>query len=246
MKDLKKTEVKRALMGRTYLAEDGRLAVIPPGTFMPTPVGIADGASAVRFLGVTRRVRRYETRDREAKVREAALKSMQNIGRGLALAEQPEAIACLIRYILTRPAVLVFTYEDGVPTLTAWTGRGLTGWISLRRAIRDFEKGLPDTMQPIDVKPSKEKPPKEKKGESRKGETPPKEEQPSQEEKPPQEEQPSREPSPGKERRSKRKGKKGKAPRGEPSPGEPGENDPDLTALGQEEEQNAEHETDQS
>ena len=42
------------------------------------------------------------------------------------------------------------------PTLTAWTGRGLTGWISLRRAIKAFEKGLPDTMTPDEVKHSEE------------------------------------------------------------------------------------------
>lgn len=170
MKDPKKAEIKRALLGRAVLAEDGRLAVIPAGTFMRTPVGIGDGANAVRFLGIMRRVRRYETKGGEKKVKEAVLKSMQGIGRGLALSEQPEAIACLIRYILTRPAVLVFTYEDGVPTLTAWTGRGLTGWISLRRAIKAFEKGLPDTMVPIEVKTSKDTEAKRAEKERRKAE----------------------------------------------------------------------------
>ena len=163
MKDPKRAEIKRVLLGRAVLAEDGRLAAIPAGTFMRTPVGIGDGANAVRFLGISRRVRRYETKDSEVQVAEAVLRSMQCIGRGLALNEQPESIACLIRYILTRPVVLVFAYEDGVPTLTAWTGRGLTGRLSLRRAIRAFEKGLPDTMRPSEHKPPREKPRKRRK-----------------------------------------------------------------------------------
>ena len=156
MKDEKKAEIKRVLMGRAVLGEDGRLIAVPAGTLMRTPIGIGDGADAVLFLGVARRIRHYASKDGKARIVEAAKKSMQNIGRGLYLNEQPEAIACLIRYILTRPAVLVFTWEDGTPTLTAWTGRGLTGWISLRRAISAFEQGLPDTIAAAEVKPSEE------------------------------------------------------------------------------------------
>ena len=154
MKDEKRAEIKRVLLGRTILVEDGRLAAIPAGTFLRTPIGIGDGADAVLLLGMTRRIRHYASKDGKVRIIEAAKKSMQNIGRGLYLTEQPEAAACLIRYILTRPAVLVFTWEDGMPTLTAWTGRGLTGWISLRRAIKAFEEGLPDSIAAAEVKPS--------------------------------------------------------------------------------------------
>ena len=156
MKDAKKAEIKRVLMGRAVLATDGRLIAVPGGTFMKTPIGIGDGAGAVMFLGMSRRIRRYETKDGRARVTEAVKKSMQNIGRGLILNEQSEAVACLIRYLLTRPVVLVFTWENSTPTLTAWTGRGLTGWISLRRAIKAFEKGLPDTMTANEIKVSEE------------------------------------------------------------------------------------------
>lgn len=164
MKDPKKAEIKRVLMGKAVLAEDGRLVAVPAGVWMPTPIGIGDGAGAVRFLGVTGRVRTYATKNGRERVMAIAKKSMQNVGRSLALNEQPEAVACLIRYVLTRPAVLVFTYVDGVPTLTAWAGRGLTGRLALRRAIRAFEVGLPDTMVAAEGKLKKEeKPPKEKK-----------------------------------------------------------------------------------
>ena len=161
MKDPKKAEIRRVLLGRAVLAQDGRLIALPAGTFMKTPIGIGDGASAVRILGMMRRVRRYQTKDGRKRVAESAKKSMQNIGRGLILNEQPEAVACLIRYILTRPVVAVFTYENDAPTLTVWTGRGITGFLSLRRAIKAFERGLPDSMQAKDYKPPREKSPKQ-------------------------------------------------------------------------------------
>ena len=168
MKDPKRAEIKRVLMGRAVLADDGQLVAVPAGTFMRTPIGLGDGAVSVLLLGVRRRIRRYETKNGKARIMETVLKSMQNIGRGLILNEQSEATACLIRYVLTRPVVLVFTWEDGTPTLTAWTGRGLTGWISLRRAIKAFENGLPDTMKANELKASEEKKARKEKKEEKK------------------------------------------------------------------------------
>ena len=155
MKDSKKAEVKRVLMGRTMPREDGTLAALPAGMIMPTPIGIGDGAAETWLFGLKRRVRRYVTKDKRDRVAAVAKKAMQNTGRGVTLNEQPEAVACLVRYILTRPAMLVFSFENDIPTLTAWTGRGLTGWISLRRAIRTFEESLPDTMVPDEQNISK-------------------------------------------------------------------------------------------
>ena len=135
--------------------EDGTLAVLSAGMIMPTPIGIGDGAAETWLFGLKRRVRRYVTKDKRDRVAAVAKKAMQNTGRGVILSEQPEAVACLVRYILTRPAMLVFSFENDIPTLTAWTGRGLTGWISLRRAIRTFEESLPDTMVPDEQNISK-------------------------------------------------------------------------------------------
>jgi len=135
-------EIKSALLGKTVLADDGRITTLEPG-FHLSP-GVGDGAGAVRLLGIYHKQQFFETKLSEAKTLKAARFAMQNIGRGLLLREQPETPACLIRYLLTRPVVLTFTYEDGVPTLTGWTGRGATGWISLRRAFYTFTDELPD------------------------------------------------------------------------------------------------------
>ena len=136
-------EIRNVLLGKTVPGEDGRLTVMAQGEFR-IPLGVGDGADAVRLFGMTRRVTAYESKWKEKKTLAAAAESMRNIGRGLSLREQPKAAACLIRYVFGRPAVLVFRYQEGIPVLTAWAGRGLAGWLSLRRAVSDFERGLPE------------------------------------------------------------------------------------------------------
>ena len=144
-----KQEIRRVLMGRTVPAEDGRLVALEKGQHR-LPIGITDGAGAACFFGICKKARRLKAACPEQKAKLLAAKIMQDVGRELYLPQQPEAAACLIRYLLTRPAVLVFDYRDGVPMLTAWTGRGLTGWISLRRALKAFLKRLPKQLSVSD------------------------------------------------------------------------------------------------
>ena len=159
-----KKEIRSVLMGRVYVEENGKLTSISAGQFH-LPVGVADGATAVRFLGVARRARRCDSTLSVKKTLAAAETTMREIGRGLTLREQPDAVACLIRYVLTRPVVLTFRYLDGVPVLTAWAGRGLTGWISLRRALSAFARHAPEALKLSgrELPKEKEKPRKEKK-----------------------------------------------------------------------------------
>lgn len=155
MKDPKRAEIKRVLMGRVVMAEDGKLVPIPKGEFLESPVGIGDGALGTFVFGVGSCTREYAGQMKRNHILSAARKAMENVGRGLTLREQPEGVACLRRFVLTRPVVLVFTMEEGIPTLTAWTGRGVTGWISRRRAIRIFERSLPEGISPVRKKPEK-------------------------------------------------------------------------------------------
>ena len=144
-----KQEIRRALLGRTEPAKDGSLVVLEKGQAR-IPIGIADGASAVRFLGIFRKSRRLKASCSEEKAKKIAFTLMQDVGRVLRLSQQPGVPACLIRYLITRPVVLIFDYQDGIPVLTAWTGRGMTGWISLRRALRSFIKRMPKELTPSD------------------------------------------------------------------------------------------------
>ena len=160
-----KQELRRVLMGRTLIAEDGRLVAMEKGQHR-LPMGVTDGAGAACFFGIGRKARRLKAGCSETKARSIAFAVMQDIGRAIYLPQQPQAIACLIRYVLTRPVVLIFDYEDGVPVLSAWAGRGLTGWISRRRALSAFIKRMPKQLtlseEPL-PKEAKEKKKKDKK-----------------------------------------------------------------------------------
>ncbi len=147
-----KQEIRRVLLGRTEPAKDGRLTAMEKGQ-VRIPIGVADGAVAVRFFGICKKARRLKASCSEEKAKQIALSLMQDIGRVLYLPHQPDVSACLIRYLLSRPVVLIFDFQDGIPVLTAWTGRGLSGWLSLRRALRSFIKRMPKELtvsdQPI-------------------------------------------------------------------------------------------------
>lgn len=145
-------EIQSVLLGQTTLTGDGRITPVQKGSFHLL-TGIGDGAAAVRFFGIAKRSRCFETELEPDAVNEAVRKHMQDMGRGVLLHRQPDTAACLIRYVLTRPAMMTFRYIDDVPTVTAWTGRGLFGWLSLRRALRTFEKSLCGEIVPSDRRP---------------------------------------------------------------------------------------------
>ena len=152
-----KQELRRVLMGRTEPAPDGRLTAMEKGKIR-VPLGISDGASAVRFLGIFRKGCRLKVSCPEDKARSLAAAVMRDCGRELILPQQPKAVACLIRYVFSRPAVLIFDFQDGVPVLTAWTGRGLTGLISVRRALKAFLKRMPKQFELSDKELPREQP----------------------------------------------------------------------------------------
>lgn len=166
MKREEKREIRRALMGRVLPTEDGRLTVMEKGQTR-LPIGVSDGAGAVRFLGIRKKAKRLELSCSREEALSLARKQMEDIGRVLYLSQQPEAAACLIRYLLTRPAVLVFRFQEDVPVLTAWAGRGLTGWISNRRALRAFVKRMPEKMR-LSEEPLPKDPEAREKAEARK------------------------------------------------------------------------------
>lgn len=139
-------EIRDVLLGKTVLTEDGRLSVPEPGTLF-LPRGVTDGAGAVRFFGIKGKERRYAADADERTLMAAVLAYMRGVGHGLYLREQPDTAACLIRYLLTRPVVLTFRYEDGQPVMTAWSGRGFMGWISRLRAVGALERALSEDLR---------------------------------------------------------------------------------------------------
>jgi hypothetical protein len=157
-----KREIRDILLGKSILTEDGRLTSKDPGTIL-MPQGVVDGAGAVHLFGISGKDYRYETGLAEDALAEQVNQSMRNLGRALSLREQPEAAACLIRYALTGPAVLVFRCAEGGPVLTVWTARGLMGSITRRRAVGAFAQALPESIRPA-AGEKKEKAKREKLG----------------------------------------------------------------------------------
>ena len=149
-------EIKHVLLGRTIPMEKGVIRAMGEDDYR-MPIGIGDGAGAVRFFGVARRSKLLETELSEKEVRYACKKSMRKVGRTLILLKQEETPACLIRYILSRPAVLTVTFEDGKPVATAFSGRGIMGWISLFRALSELKRELPQTIRYSDERAPKVK-----------------------------------------------------------------------------------------
>lgn len=136
-------EIRSVLLGRTLMREDGTLEVPEKGEFYLSG-GVSDGAGALRFLGLSKRSLVLETRRTEWDLRQSLRRILQSMGRGVNLKEQPDTIACIVRYVLTKPLLLTFEYREGLPVLTAWTGRSLMGLLSIRRAFKTIEKELPE------------------------------------------------------------------------------------------------------
>ena len=141
-----KREIRQVLLGRTIMAEDGRITALEQGLHLSA--GVSDGAGAVRFFGIASKSCCFDTSLDEQQTMNAAAKAMFEIGRGVILRTQPQAAACLIRYLIGKPVVLAFRYMDGVPILTIWSGRSIMGWISRRRAINVFVSELPEGVRP--------------------------------------------------------------------------------------------------
>jgi hypothetical protein len=126
------------------------------------PNGVINGAGRVRFLGVSGRTRCYETDLSGEELMNRVEECMRNIGRGVRLRQQPDAAACLIRYVLTRPALLVFRRVKDLGVLSVWTGRGAMSWASRMRAIRAFERPLSEVLRLSEKAPPEEEPEKKR------------------------------------------------------------------------------------
>ena len=155
-------EVRDVLLGRTFVTDDGHLSSMGPNDYR-IPVGISDSSVAVRLLGVAHRATTIESSLNNRQTLEAAAEAMKHIGRRLTLLEQPEAVCCLIRYVVTPPCVLTFTEIEETYVLTSWTGRAFLGFVSRLKAMRAFVKHLPSA-----VTVSEELPPQEERLETKK------------------------------------------------------------------------------
>ena len=139
-----KKELKRALMGKTFPLEDGRLCVMTENDYR-IPLGVSDGADSVLLLGIGRKAVYMKAAGKPGSAKKAAREAMYHVGRELILREQLDT----------------FLYVEDVPILTAWSARGLFSFISRRLAIRAFLKHCPKGLSLAAKKEEKEDRPEE-------------------------------------------------------------------------------------
>ena len=146
-------EIREALLGNTIPMENGHLRTMTEADYR-LPHGVSDSGAAVRFLGVRQRSVVLSSELGKKALLKTVRKSLHFVGRTLVLMGQPETPCCIIRYVTTRPAIVTVRYINGVPVATAWSAKGMTGWISNRRALSSLRKQLPpeiefDIMAPV-------------------------------------------------------------------------------------------------
>lgn len=154
--DALKKEIKEALLG-SLIPSDGRLQV-STNRWAKYRAGMQDGYDKVRFFGVMSRKRWYLSRKNAKQIRELAVKGMQNMGRMMELSSAPELEAVYCSYLLSNPAILTFQRnQDGTIELTAYSGRGFSGWVSCFRTLNRFQKEVPEVLQRLSEEDEQQK-----------------------------------------------------------------------------------------
>lgn len=139
-------EIKEALLG-SLVPSDGRL-VVSTNRWAKYRAGMQDGYDKVRIFGVMSRKRWYLSRKKAKQIRELAVKGMQNMGRMISLSSAPDLEAVYCSYLINNPAILTFQRnQDGTIELTAYSGRGFSGWLACFRTLNRFQKEVPEVLQ---------------------------------------------------------------------------------------------------
>ena len=145
MNELKK-EIREALLG-SLVPGDERLRV-SVNRWAKYRSGMQDGYDKVRFWGVMSRKRWYLSRKSAKQIHELAVRGMQRMGRMIELESEPDLEAVYCTYLLNNPTILTFQRNhDGTIELTAYSGRGLNGWIACFRTLNRFQKEVPEVLQ---------------------------------------------------------------------------------------------------
>lgn len=141
-KQLKK-ELKKVLTGQVLLGEEGVIHALGDEHHRVFH-GAVEGWEAVQFRGLSKRVGRYRIgKDGESPF-DRVFSAMQNLGRLVELKQAPETLACIRRYMSSRPVVIAVDYEgEGVICVTVYTGRGMFSGMICNRGLRDFCRALP-------------------------------------------------------------------------------------------------------
>ena len=154
-------EARNILLDHYHLTDDRHIIV--DNDMRIQPYGAADGATKIRFFGISRRHRIYTADTGNRRVIYASKKSMQNLGRMVDFQAEPSAAACRVKMYIFYPVVLVFfENKDGDLQLSTFTARTFLSFLAHRMTRKRFEKQMEDFLSEGVVK-KEEKIKKEKK-----------------------------------------------------------------------------------
>ena len=141
-------EARKVLLNQITLDEDGHFITLEH--FRVSPWGTADGEGRTRFLGVSRKTFFYSCEQNNTQAVYKAGKTMSNIGRGINLRTEENAVACLVKTYIFYPTVLIFreTDEDEL-ALTAYTPRTFSSQLAIKLSVRKFDKAAEGNLERI-------------------------------------------------------------------------------------------------
>ena len=148
-------EARKVLLNQVELDIDGKFVTTTEARF---PLwGAADGEDKIRMYGVSNRTYYYDSDLNDKKAVFRAGKAMANIGRGINLRSNRDAVACLVKTYIFYPTVLIF-YEgendagEDQLCLTAYTPRTFTSALAIKLAISKFDKSAGDDLDRLGKK----------------------------------------------------------------------------------------------
>ena len=140
-------EIRQMLLGN--LETRGKYLAVSANKLKAVQNGFTDGADRIFLFGVMRHTKYYTSELNDHKIKEAAHKSLMDIGRKVLLDSNPNAEVVICRYMITKPIVLLFEVDDIGIKVQSYTARGIGGLLSELWIRFKFMRGMPDNMKPM-------------------------------------------------------------------------------------------------
>lgn len=137
-------EIRQMLLGN--LETRGKYLAVSANKFTGVRYGMTDGADRILLLGVMRHTKYFTSELNNHKIKDAAHKSMMDIGRKVILDSNPNAEVVICRYMITKPIVLLFEIDDIGIKVETYTARGIGGLLSEAWIRLKFMHGMPDNL----------------------------------------------------------------------------------------------------
>ena len=153
-------EIRQALLGN-LVTQDKRL-VVTDSWIIKYRYGLVDGFDHVLVFGVMRKMRWYQMPGSREQIREQLKKAMMDMGRLLDLQTRTDAENVYCSFLLNCPVVLTCSVREKEIEVSAYAGRGISGFLATLRAFHKFERLMPETFMRLDSETSRQKTAEEK------------------------------------------------------------------------------------